>query len=355
MLGTGVASSLAVMGRFASFLLLLGAASCGSRSALPLADGSPWVQPRDGRPDVPWILPVDQGPDRTRPPDLPRPDTRWTDPHRPPLPGSARCADGWCVIPAGSFSMGSPPWEGCRNWSDTLETQHTVTLTRDFEMSATEVTQGQYQGLMGKNPSAFTGCGVHCPVERVRWYEAVAYCNALSAKNGLPLCYSCTANSTSTSCYTAGAYAGQIYTCPGYRLPTEAEWEYAYRAGTKTAYYSGDNSSCTSTDANAGSIGWYDLNSNKTSHPAAQKKANAWGLYDLAGNAMEWTHDDCVKDLGPAAATNPAPQASSSAKVLKGGAWLSFARQLRAAYRTCGLPQTQSYLTGFRCVRSLNP
>jgi len=252
------------------------------------------------------------------------------------------------MIPAGSFTMGSPPWEMCRNWSDTMETQHKVSLTHSYEIAATEVTQGQFGALMGYNPSSFTSCGQDCPVEHVRWHDAAAYCNALSAKNGLPPCYSCKASGSDVACTASQS----IYGCAGYRLPTEAEWEFAYRAGTTSAYHSGDNNSCTGKDPKADAIGWYDLNAWQTIHPVAQKVPNAWGLYDMAGNTLEWTHDSCHKDLGSGAAVDPEPAATSNGRVLKGGSWLSFVRQLRGAYRTCGLAHTHSYLTGFRCVRT---
>jgi len=327
--------------RVAVFLALLLSHGCGAREALftPPTPYSPDDSGHDSHVDVTWPTDTDH--------DRPAADT-WIDPNRPPLPIAAHCTSGWCLVPGGTFTMGSPAWESCRNWSDTAETQHVVTLTRDFEISATEVTQGQYQSLMGYNPSSFTGCGANCPVEHVRWHEAAAYCNALSTKNGLPACYSCSGSQAGAVCTPAP----NPYACDGYRLPTEAEWEYAYRAKTTSAYYNGDNSSCTGTDAKASAIGWYDLNASQTIHAVASKAPNGWGLFDMAGNTLEWTHDACHKDLGNGPVVDPAPPASADGNVLKGGAWLSFVRQLRAAYRTCGLPHTHSYLTGFRCARS---
>jgi len=331
-------------------LLLIG---CGSRSALlgsqssgdsVTSDGPPVTNPDDAGPDRAFVS--DMAPPDGRPHPLP------PDPNQPPLPGGARCWNGWCVIQPGTFQMGSPPWEPCRNWSYTLETQHQVTLTRTYELAATEVSQGQFEAAMGHNPSWFDECGKHCPVERIRWHEAVAYCNKLSQKAGLESCYSCTGSQQSTQCTTHVQYEhGKIYDCPGYRLPTEAEWEYAYRAGTSTAYYSGDNTSCTKTDPKADIIGWYDLTSGGKTHPSAKKKPNAWGLYDMAGNVLEWTHDPCHQDLGAKAAVDPSPGASATGRVLKGGSWFSFVRLLRGAYRNCG--DTHSYITGFRCARTL--
>lgn len=334
--------------RIAMTLCIMTLLGCGGRSALPVGDGGPWT-PDGPRPVLPGDGPR---PDRTVVPDAPRPDTRWVDPQRPPLPAGARCRDGWCLIQAGTFHMGSPPWETCRNWGFTVETRHQVTLTRDYEIAATEVTQGQFSALMGYNPSAFSGCGDHCPVERARWHHAAAYCNALSQKNGLAPCYSCSGSGEAVTCQSKHD-GSAIYTCPGFRLPTEAEWEHAYRAGTKSAYFNGDNSSCTGPDAKADAIAWYDMNAGQSIHPVAGKSPNAWGLFDMAGNAIEWTHDNCHQDLGTASAVDPAPGQSQHGMVLKGGAWLSFARQLRGAYRTCGLAHTRSYLTGFRCARTL--
>jgi formylglycine-generating enzyme required for sulfatase activity len=337
-------------------LLTLLSIGCGGRSALlestepspVIPDGPPAIKPGDGGPDQ-TLLPDSFSTPDSRPHPLP------PDPLQPPLPAGARCKNGWCVIQPGTFKMGSPPWEPCRNWSYTFETQHQVTLTRAFELAATEVSQGQFQAAMGYNPSWFDECGKDCPVERMRWHEAVAYCNKLSDKAGLERCYTCSGSKEKTQCSTHPQYEGEkIYGCPGYRLPTEAEWEYAYRAGTSTAYYSGDNTSCTKTDPKADLIGWYDLTSGGKSHPAAKKAPNAWGLYDMPGNVLEWTHDPCHHDLGAKAAVDPSPSvASSKGRVLKGGSWFSFVRLLRGAYRNCG--DTHSYITGFRCARTLTP
>ncbi|PJB46490.1 MAG: hypothetical protein CO108_05810, partial [Deltaproteobacteria bacterium CG_4_9_14_3_um_filter_63_12] len=168
---------------------------------------------------------------------------------------------GYVRIEPGTFIMGSPSGEHGR-WKD--ERQHEVTLTRGFFMKATEVTQGEYKALMGNNPSRFKSCGENCPVEQVNWREAVDYCQALSRSEGLE------------ECYGDGRRLKSL-DCAGYRLPTESEWEYAARAGTTGARY-GDLSE----------IGW--CNGSRT-HAVGQKKANAWGLYDMIGNVDEWTGD----------------------------------------------------------------
>jgi formylglycine-generating enzyme required for sulfatase activity len=288
----------------------------------------------------------------------------------------------WVTIPPNgappmTFLMGSPASEPCRGSNEDL---HQVTFSRRFEIQATEVTQGQFQALMGYNPADFAACGCSCPVEMVYWHEAAAYCNALSANAGLAQCYSCTGTGASVSCSEATAYSGQkVYDCPGYRLPTEAEWEYAYRAGTTTAYYNGANdpatcSTCSSKDANADKIGWYRANSGvgysgcydfrvsgcsscAGPHPVGQKQPNAWGLYDMAGNVWEWCHDWYQANLGSAAVTDPwgSGPGPGGRVVSGGGSWYNTADDMRAARRGGYAPGNRGFIFGFRCARSMTP
>ncbi len=291
----------------------------------------------------------------------------------------------WCKIPAGCFMMGSPGGEPCRVSS--FEVRHQVTLTHGIAVQRKEVTQGQFKALMGYNPAAHGPDGIgsykgkctasDCPVEYVNWHEAAAFCNALSKLNGLPNCYinkgsgkACTADNecgkdevcqNATKCIQyepAAKFTGKaIYTCKGFRMPTEAEWEYAYRAGTTAAYYSGKNdgslcSKCTPKDPNADIIGWYCYNSNKQTQPVGKKPANDWGLHDMAGNVWEWCHDDYAGNIGSSPVTDPVGSISSSARVFRGGASNAFPADMRAA-KVSGFSLTKRMeYTGFRCLRT---
>jgi len=255
------------------------------------------------------------------------------------IPGS------WVNIKAGSFTMGSPASESCR---DADETARAVTLTRAFVMAATEVTQGQYRKLMGKNPAFHSACGDACPVDWVSWHEAAAYCNALSALKGVAGCYQCSGAAGQTRCQPSGKPGS----CAGYRLPSEAEWEYAARAGTKTPFHNGGISSCMTTDAGAGAIAWYKVNASGLPHAVKGKAANAWGLFDMSGNVYEWTADWYRASPGSAAATDPTGPASGTERVFRGGAWYFNAEHARSANRERYSPDKRFTFLGFRCVRT---
>jgi formylglycine-generating enzyme len=271
-----------------------------------------------------------------------------------------------------TFDMGSPETEAPR---DKGETQHAVSLSHDLLVSPTEVTQEDYLARMGYNPSYIPVSG-H-PVEEVIWSEAAAYCNALSDEAGLDRCYSssgtscpsdlsmCKASGNETLCkqtrcaqlQVSSKYATTAKTitdCPGFRLPTEAEWEFAYRAGTTTATYEGELVYPGGTDPVAERIGWYYYNTSKgTSHaPIALKKPNASCLFDMAGNVWELTNDFWEDDLGSASVKNPTGPSSGYYKVARGGSHYELAREMRAARRVSRYLLLSNVNTGFRCVRS---
>ncbi len=263
----------------------------------------------------------------------------------------------WLPVPSGMLDMGAPTSEPCRSFTETL---HQVTLTHGFVVQSTETTQGQFTSLMGYNPSFNPSCGMDCPVERVNWHESVAYCNALSTQAGKAPCYECASSGLGVVCDEAPAYSGQgAFSCPGYRLPTEAEWEYAYRAGTQTAFYNGgiDASTCSLCvpEKTADKIGWHCDNAGGMTHPVEQLNSNAWGLFDMAGNVWEWCSDWNQNDLGPYSATDPWGATTGTSRVARGGSWTNPASYLRAASRFSYDPLVRYPRIGFRCVRTLAP
>ena len=230
-------------------------------------------------------------------------------------------------IPAGTFLMGSPENELGR---DDDETRHTVALTGGYWIGETEVTQAQWNRVMGRNPSHHSDCGDDCPVEMVSWFDIVRFVNILSLLEGVPECYEVDGERVT--------FRG--LDCRGFRLPTEAEWENAARAKTTTPYYFGSDVSELVDHA------WLSDNSRMSPHPVSQKKPNPWGLFDIYGNVWEWCHDSY--EAYPEQAQDPLGPETGSYRVLRGGSF-DFSRDfLRGAARYYIGPEFESSYFGFR-------
>ena len=230
-------------------------------------------------------------------------------------------------IPAGTFLMGSPEDETARTDN---EHQHTVTISKAFYIQTTEVTQGQWQAVMGTQPwkgnTSFVKEGDNFAATYISWGDAVLYCKTLSAKEGKT-----------------------------YRLPTEAEWEYACRGGTKTTWCFGND------EKSLGDYAWYNENTSSVvgeayAHQVGLKKPNAFGLYDMHGNVYEWCHDYYGKDYyKQSPEKDPTGPAGGSLRVLRGGSWYFITRNSRSAYRNrLEADFRNHYFLGFRLVRELD-
>ena len=239
------------------------------------------------------------------------------------------------LIPAGSFDMGSS--DEVKDALKSEKPQHKVKITRPFYLGVCEVTQAEYKEVMKKNPSHFTDSD-RLPVEQVSWLMAVEFCNALSEKEGLKPFYKIDGEQVAVPDWNG----------TGYRLPTEAEWEYAYRAGSQTRYWFGDDTDGLPSHA------WFADNSKNSTHAVGSaNNKNAVDLHDMAGNVWEWCwdwYDDEYYKLLDATLDPRGPE-NGFYRVFRGGCWYHPANFARAAHRN-GTPQTSSsYLIGLRLAR----
>ncbi|MFA6563276.1 MAG: formylglycine-generating enzyme family protein [Verrucomicrobiia bacterium] len=220
------------------------------------------------------------------------------------------------LIPAGEFEMGSSKSE---SWRYSEENLHHVTITKSFYMGATEVTQAQFAAVMRKSPSYYKGADL--PVEHVTWFDAVEFCKRLNFMDGR-----------------------------AYRLPTEAEWEYACRAGTDDKFYSGDN------DADLFKAAWVGGISSSHTHPVAKLAPNSFGLFDMLGNVYEWCSDYYDANYYfKSPKTNPLGPSKGAERVIRGGAYNEPVQNVRCAYRTGKDPMKTQANLGFRIACDVPP
>lgn len=256
------------------------------------------------------------------------------------------CIDDWCLIPAGNDMIGAP--NGDDKATNSEVPQHEVWFTRSYYIKQTEVTQGEWKSLIGNNPSYFRSCGDDCPVERVNYYDAVYYANALSTSEGLETCYTLSGCSGSAGVNLSGCTVTfKGLGCKGYRLPTEAEWEHALRAR-----YPG-KILC---DNPLERCAWYDDNSSNQTHPVSLKWPSEWGLRDATGNVREWVYDwfknDYYTDCFNNGCTDPTGPTEGYYRVVRGGSYRDASTYLRYSSRQPTTPNTRESYLGFRIVRT---
>ena len=255
-------------------------------------------------------------------------------------------SDGFIRVASGQFILGSPPDEPGRDEDERL---HLVTFTRSFFISDHEVTQAEWRALMGWNNSDYLA--ENRPVEKVTWFDCVEFCNRKSRAAGFGVAYTITNPQTSGHHIIAATVAWDR-NATGYRLPTEAEWEYACRATSLPAFCNGEISELEcGVDSNLTVVGWYCGNAGTSTHAVKGKQPNSWNLYDMHGNVWEWCWD-WYAPYASAGVIDPAGGASGSTRVLRGGAWNYNATYCRSAYRRSDASPGYSYHDiGVRLVR----
>jgi formylglycine-generating enzyme required for sulfatase activity len=253
--------------------------------------------------------------------------------------------DSFVLVEGGSFVMGSSLLERGRNSG---EIQHRVTVN-PFFMSKCQITQEEYEKLMGTNPGIFGGTNL--PVESVTWFEALEYCNKRSQLEGLTPVY--TIDFLGIDLNNKNNFSRWLVTwnreANGYRLPTEAEWEYAAKGGNKTAVdfiFSGSN--------NQIDVAWYSITSGNVTHSVGTKSPNALGLHDMSGNVWEWCWD-WYGDYTPGVQFDPVGAASGTHRVIRGGSWYDSAAYIRSSFRYFCVPSNKNIAIGFRIVRTALP
>ena len=249
-------------------------------------------------------------------------------------------------LPSGKFHMGSHDSdEYLRN---NEHPQHRVFISHSMFMGVYPVTQKQFQDLMEYNPSMVV-TNDDCPVDSVTWYSAVEFCNKMSEAESLSPYYELKAVRRRANNNSIESARVTIIGGEGYRLPTEAEWEYACRAGNITPWCFGDQV------LDVGIYAWYYDNSSMETHPVGLKKPNAWGLYDMHGNVMEWCYDwysELHYQQSSEEEENPTGPADGAAKALRGGAWQFGVEATRCAYRNSSAPDAVAGVIGFRVCRN---
>ena len=318
-----IKSSTGVEGWVAAEFMEKAQEACGGAPVPPETEKTPPPVPDSDSPSGKTPPPPPVTPDRPAPP---VPADKTPPPTKPEgtVPAPGKCPPDMTFVPAGDFLMGtseedmSAIYEECRDelgescdrkkWLKNESPQRRVSLDA-FCIDKTEVTQADYEKIMGDNPSRFKSCGADCPVEDVNWFEAGTYCERV-----------------------------------GKSLPTEAQWDKAARAGTTSRYYWGDQMD--------DDFAWYELNSGRKTHPVAQKEPNAFGLYDMLGNVWEWVldcYDEKWYEVMPE--NNPInQQRDCERRVLRGGAWYYHPRNLRVNHRYSFYPDSGAANSGFRCA-----